>query len=150
MQIKRKNNNSEYREEIRESNNTEQLDLTSITSILMAAKVNFHLLHFQTTSFSKHLALEELYKGVTKLADPIIECLLGRLNTRLSSNTVVTCVPFITGNIEQDIINNTNNIAIFASNLFKWSSDNNYQDIANLAAELEQLISNTKYKYSLK
>jgi len=149
MQIKRKNNNTEYREEIREANNTRQLDLTSITSTLMAAKVNFHLLHFQTKSFAKHLALDELYKGITDLADPIIECLLGRLNTRFPSSIVVTCVPFITGDIEQDIINNTNNLAIFASNLFKWSSDNNYQDIANLAAELEQLISNTKYKYSL-
>lgn len=128
---------------------TKQIDLEYITSTLMQAKVNFHVLHFQTKSHAKHLALEDLYKGVTDLSDDIIECMMGRLSTRLKEGFTVTCNPIPLLETEQNITDQVNFLFNFSEELFNFGNNNNYQDIANLAAELQQLVNKTKYRLTL-
>lgn len=125
------------------------IDVNYITSILMQAKVNFHILHFQTKSNAKHLALGDLYEGVTRLADDIIECLLGRLSMRLIQGLTITCSPLNMPETDQNITDQVNFLFNFSEELFTFGNDNNYQDIANLASELMQLINKTKYRLTL-
>jgi Family of unknown function (DUF5856) len=45
---------------------------------LFAARDAAHKLHLSTKSFAKHIALDELYKGLQKLTDEIIETWQGK------------------------------------------------------------------------
>lgn len=126
-----------------------ELTIDKIVSNLMVAKVNFHILHFQTKKFSIHEALGELYETITSKGDDIIECLLGRFNTRISPNIQITCNPLMFEETELNIRDNINLFNNFVEELFVWSNEKNYQDIANLAAELSQLVNKAKYKLSL-
>jgi len=47
-------------------------------STILQAGVIAHQLHLKTTSFAKHMALDELYKALPELADGIIEAWQGR------------------------------------------------------------------------
>ena len=127
----------------------EEMTCTTITRDLMSFKVIFHVLHFQTKSFAKHKALEELYSEITDLADDIIECLLGREGERLDNELVITSSPFSSPEVENSITDQINVLSGFADRLFNWSNNLNYQDIANLSAELIQLCNKTKYRLTL-
>lgn len=48
-----------------------------LMSLLMAARPQGHIYHLQCTEFSKHIALDEFYKGIGKLTDKIIEVYQG-------------------------------------------------------------------------
>lgn len=117
-------------------------DVNYICSILMWAKLQFHISHIQTSSFAQHEAMGKFYEGITDLADEITECLLGRLGGRLAN---IRSLPIDT----MQPLNGIEKMIIFADQLFMFGNSRNYQDIANLAAELQQLINKTKYRLSL-
>lgn len=125
---------------------TESFGPDYIAAVLMWAKTQFHLFHIQTTSYEIHQALGTFYEEVTELADDIIECLLGRLNLRLSKLALPSMVPLAS----REPLDAMDKMTIFADQLFHYGNDLNYQDIANLAAELQQLINKTRYRLSLK
>lgn len=114
-----------------------------IASILMWAKVQFHVSHIQTSSFAQHEAMGKFYEGITDLGDDIIECLLGRLGGRLGR----TVLPPVEAQMQP--LFGIDKMTIFADQLFAYGNGLNYQDIANLAAELQQLINKTRYRLSL-
>lgn len=124
---------------------SEALNPDKIASVLMRAKVEFHVFHFDTKKYSKHKALEKLYSEITDQADTIIESLLGRLNLRLD---VLDLEP-LTAYTDRQVDICVDELHQFSEKLFEYGNSNNYQDIANLAAELQQLCNQTKYRLTL-
>lgn len=118
-------------------------DVNTICATLMWAKVQFHISHIQTNNFAEHNAMDTFYNEVTDLADDITECLLGRLGGRLAHCNLEKI------DVQMRPLVGIEKLCIFADQLFSYGTMSNYQDIANLAAELQQLLNKTKYRLSL-
>ena len=52
-------------------------DKSGFISVLMAARTHAHILHLAEKSFARHLALDELYSGLSEKLDAIAEFLMG-------------------------------------------------------------------------
>jgi len=52
--------------------------VSRLMSLLIAARPQGHIYHLQTKSFAKHIAMDEFYKGIGKIADTVIETYQGR------------------------------------------------------------------------
>ncbi|SRR6266436_7263321 len=55
----------------------ETMLVSRLMSLLMAARPQGHILHLQSKSFAQHIALDEFYKGIGKIADKVIETYQG-------------------------------------------------------------------------
>ena len=128
-----------------EGSENKELTPDSIASVLMKAKVEFHYFHIQTRGFAQHNALDTLYSEITDMADDIIECLLGRLGLRLGSLKLDPIGNYSDSEVKTCV----SELHDFADKLFDYGTKNNYQDIANLAAELQQLLNKTRYRLTL-
>lgn len=49
------------------------MDIKQFSTLLFEIEVNGHIAHLQTTSFSQHMALDELYRGMVDVRDKFIE-----------------------------------------------------------------------------
>lgn len=56
----------------------QSLQATALASLLIGARSQGHILHLQSTKFSEHIALDEFYKGIGKIADKVIEVYQGQ------------------------------------------------------------------------
>lgn len=121
------------------------LTVTEIANVLMRADVQFHIFHFDTRSYAQHKALDKFYSGIIDKSDEIIEVVLGRLNTRLGQVQMKPLSQFSDQTLRSEI----DDLHTFSERLFDWANDKNYQDVSNLAAELQQLCNQTKYLLTL-
>jgi len=54
------------------------MDIKQFLSSLFEIEINIHIAHLQTTSFSEHKALDEVYTGIIDLRDRFIESYQGK------------------------------------------------------------------------
>lgn len=70
--------------------------VASIVVFLLHARTIAHLLHLQTRSFAKHIALDELYNALPGLVDSFVEAYQGLYGV-IDSYPVTTQPPFVSG-----------------------------------------------------
>jgi hypothetical protein len=119
------------------------LSAENIFSTLVSLEVESHLLHLNTTSFAQHKALDELYSGIQGFRDTILENVLGHTNKRLMP---VKGIAVKTGRTEQEICSELN---MFSKQLHSWGEDNDWDDLANIADELQALSTKVSYLLTL-
>jgi len=54
------------------------MEIKEFLSSLFEIEVNIHIAHLQTTSYSEHIALNEVYTGIVDLRDRFIESYQGK------------------------------------------------------------------------
>lgn len=102
-----------------------------------------HLAHWQTVSFSEHVALGELYEYVFSFKDNVVEKIIGYTGKRpqafkyrpLSNNC----------NCRQLVLE----LQTYSDKLGKWADSNGYTDIKNSADELSGKAAKTLYLLTL-
>lgn len=70
--------------------------VAGIVVFLLHARTIAHLLHLQTRSFAKHMALDELYNALPGLVDSFVEAYQGLYGV-IESYPVTTQPPFVSG-----------------------------------------------------
>jgi DNA-binding ferritin-like protein len=121
---------------------SESLTLEVIAGKLTHFHLQAHLLHWQTTSYAQHKALEELYEYIEEFKDGLVEKLMGYTGKRPSGCKIET----IDGISPQQLVDN---ILMFSSKLKMYAEQNNYLDVSNLADELSGQAAKIKYLLSL-
>lgn len=113
-----------------------EFKIEDFVSKLLSARTQAHIFHWQSSTLSEHLALEEFYKEITKLTDKLVESYQGKNN----------------------IINGYKNVdLITASSLFYFESLSAFikekrslvfvdSCLNNIIDEIEELIYKTIYK----
>jgi len=103
-----------------------------------------HHLHFNTTSFSEHKALD-IWGDITDFKDKIGELLLGYITPkRFGPPESIQIDPYAQpSKVMDDIID-------FAHKLDDWATNKKYTDLSNIAQELEGLAAKTKYMLTLR
>jgi len=119
------------------------MSLESVAAKLTYFQVQLHLLHWQTTSFAEHKALDTIYSFVVDFTDEVVEKLMGYANRRVK---VFKLEPLSSDNSLAVI----NSIIAFAYTLIEWAEANHYCDIENLAQSLSGEAAKTKYLLTLK
>lgn len=120
-----------------------EMSLEGVTSKLTYFQLQLQLLHWQTTSFSEHKALDKLHSFVSSFKDEVIEKLMGYTNRRVK----VYKLDALTSDNSVTVVNN---ILTFAYNLETWAELNKYCDIENLTQSLSGAAAQTKYLLTLK
>jgi Family of unknown function (DUF5856) len=119
------------------------MSLESVTAKLTYFQVQLHLLHWQTTSFAEHKALDTIYSFVVDFTDEVVEKLMGYANRRVK---VFKLEPLS----QENSLAVINSIIAFAYTLIEWAEANHYCDIENLAQSLSGEAAKTKYLLTLK
>lgn len=77
--IKQRDLNEEFEEELREQemiSNTSPL--ADFTAVMLASAVTTHMMHWNTRSYSNHIALAAYYEAIPELIDTIVEACQGK------------------------------------------------------------------------
>lgn len=119
-----------------------ELDLDAIASKLTLFQEQVKLVHWKTTSYAEHKALDSLYDFLVEFKDDVIEKLMGYTGQRVSKITVGNIVP-------QNSIMIVNELLDFSMQLKEYGDKNNYQDICNLSDSLSGEAAKIKYLLSL-
>ena len=104
---------------------------------LMHAATSGHILHFQTRSFSQHMALDTFYNELPGLVDEVVEAYQGKYGLVMeypSGYSVPTTAPIDFVSALSDYVMSTR--ASVASD----------SELQNLIDEIQQLIDSTLYK----
>lgn len=103
-----------------------------------------HHLHFNTTSFAEHKALD-IWGDFTEFKDKIGELLLGyQAPKRFGIPDPIK----VDANVNP--VKLMDDVIDFGRKLDDWAQSKNYRDLSNTAQELEGLGAKTKYLLSLK
>lgn len=105
-----------------------------------------HKFHLDTTSFSEHKALDELYKGISDIKDEILEKLIGYINGKRIGALKIKNIPEYSNKASIELCNE---ISEFAYELYEWAGSKKYCDIENKAQELSGLANKTIYLLTL-
>ena len=119
------------------------LSIEEIASKLTYFTEQAHIIHFQTSIYAEHKALDELYSYLQDFKDDVIEKLMGYESRKIKA------FPFIP--IKNDV-NSTSlcvDIMSFSVSLEKWASEHKYCDIENLSQELSGKAAKIKYLLTL-
>lgn len=119
-----------------------ELNLEVICSKMLFYQEQLHLLHWQTTKYSEHKALGDLYEYIESFRDDIVEKLMGYTGKRPipyklipldnKSSMVVVC-----------------ELMEFACSLKEYGEKNKFHDICNLADSLSGEAAKVKYLLTL-
>ena len=104
---------------------------------LLHAVSNTHILHWQTKSYSEHVALGEFYTALADLIDDLVEAMQGTYSTILEFPATYHA-PSATGLEELQDLG-----TYFAQGRMDLPQDS---EIQNLCDEIAQLIDSTTYK----
>ena len=118
------------------------LTLESIAGKLTYFHEQIHLLHWQTTSYSQHIALGALYDFIQDFKDDIVEKIMGYTGKRptiFKIDSLIECEP----------LSCVSDIMQFATDLKQYGDNNNYHDVGNLADTLSGEAAKTKYLLTL-
>lgn len=135
----------------KEGSNTEAgLSPESIMQTLFTYRDTAHKYHLNcfsrannTGSHAEHLALDELYKGIQKKQDAILEQIMGYTMRPINSPTTKITAPKYTNT--QDSIELCTSIIEFAGRLIDYASKNKFHNIENIAQDLSGLAAETRY-----
>lgn len=94
-------------------------------------------------SHAEHIALDDLYKGIQKLQDKILEQMMGYLGRPI--NTVNDSIDAPQYKNKQQAVDLCNEIHSFSKELINYAQSNDMPNIENLAQELSGLAAHTKY-----
>jgi DNA-binding ferritin-like protein len=122
----------------------------SLTLETIAGKLSYfyeqiHLLHWQTTSYAEHKALNKLYDKVGDLQDEIIEKIMGYSGKRVKAYRIDALKDYATGMPNQVV----KELVAFAKNLEEFGEANNMPDIENVAQSLSGEAAQTLYLLTL-
>lgn len=122
----------------------------ALTPEIIAGKLSFfyeqlHLLHWQTTSYAEHKALNGIYSKVGDFQDEIVEKIMGYKGTRVKAYKIDVLKDYSTGAPMQVV----NDLITFAKQLEEYGEANNMPDIENVAQSLSGEASQTKYRLTL-
>ncbi len=120
-----------------------ELSLEDVASKLTYFQLQLQLIHWQTTSFSQHKALDKLHSFVLDFKDEVMEKLMGYANTRVRA----FAIPSLDKSSSEELVSS---IISFAYTLEKWAESKQYCDIENLAQSLSGAAAQTKYLLTLK
>jgi DNA-binding ferritin-like protein len=121
------------------------LSLDVITAKLVYFHEQLHLLHWQTTSFAEHKALNELYDSVAEFKDEIVEKIMGYTGTRPKAVKPEQYKDYSLGVPKQVV----DELIKFAGQLEDYAEINNMPDIENIAQSLSGEAAKTKYLLTL-
>lgn len=122
---------------------TTELTLESVAAKLTYFHEQLHLLHWQTTSYAQHQALEGLYDYVHDFKDGVIEKLMGYMGKRPKAYKLEPLSDTANANVV------VSEIISFSHQLMTWAEANRYCDVENLAQELSGEAAKTKYLLTL-
>lgn len=111
--------------------------MNELLSYLLVVRNHAHILHWQTRSFAKHLALGELYDGISDLTDEIAEIHMG------TSSVTVSPQPY-SHPLSDDPIEFITTLYAFLVGMAAVCADSD--GLKNKYDELLGLVSKTKYK----
>ncbi len=119
-------------------------NLQNIMSTLLGFSAQVHVYHWQTRGYATHMALGELYSGITGLADSFIETYIGANGgTRVDEAVLETLLL----RFDTDSILST--IDSFESYLIGLDSAISNTDLLNIRDEMLGLVHKTKYLLTL-
>lgn len=111
---------------------------------LIYLEAQAHYCHLNTTSYSEHKALDELYSGIGGFKDTVMELLLGYQAPQRLGKVEIPPV---------SVVKDSRALAIelskFAHSLGEWSEENGWCGLKNVADEMEALGTKTKYLLTL-
>jgi DNA-binding ferritin-like protein len=112
-----------------------------ITQLLIARNVA-HMWHWKVKSFAQHLALGELYDGLSEMSDALMEMYMGRYGTEGPDTHIELSQP--NSFSEQDPVEFVRQLDSF----LEGQHDQIVQDkfIVNKFEELQGMVSTIKYK----
>ena len=106
-----------------------------------------HYYHLQTTSYAQHKALDSLYDGLQNSKDAICEYLLGiQAPRRFGALRTENPPMFSDSNLNKFIDDGIE----FSVNLCNYGKEKGWEQLTNLASELQGLLVSTKYLLTLK
>ena len=125
---------------------------TGLTPDIIASKLFSyhswaHLYHLQTTSFAQHKMLEGLYEALEDSKDSICEYLLGvQIPMRFGNIVMEQPEPFS----DQVLVKFLDDGFNFSVSLISYGNSCNFEQLSNLASELQGTFIRAKYLNSLK
>lgn len=118
-----------------------------IASMLFTLHARAHVLHLQTTSYAHHKALNKLYTGLEESKDVICEYLLGvQAPKRFGTITIEQPGGYSEAAVNKLIADGWQ----FTVDICDYARKNNYEELANLASNLQGTFVSVKYLLTLK
>jgi hypothetical protein len=119
-----------------------EMTLESIASKLTYFQLQLHLVHWQTSSYAEHVAMN-LYDVVHDFTDSYIEKLMGYSGRKIKELKIPPIMSNATAiTIVKDIIS-------YSEELAKFAKVNNYSDLDNMSQELSGNASQTLFLLTL-
>lgn len=103
-----------------------------------------HFNHIQTTLYSRHKALDELYSSLQEFKDSISELLLGYIAPK--RYTVAPSLPVDKAMSDESLLDE---LCRFADTLYDYGEETKWWALSNKAADLSGLGYKTKYLLTL-
>lgn len=125
---------------------------TSMTPDTIAGKLfSFHTIahfyHLQTTSFAQHKMLDELYESLVGHKDAICEFLLGIQAPKRFSSIAASEIPVFT---DQNLTKFIDEGCEFSKRLCTYGREVGYEELTNLASNLQGSFVKARYLNTLK
>lgn len=110
---------------------------------LMQSRNQTHIFHLQTTSYAKHIALQEYYEGIIDLIDSLVESYQGKYEIIKGYKMIGTLDDMET---EEDIVDYIERIARYCELKREKLPQDNF--LTNIYDDIDVLLRSTKYKLS--
>ena len=110
---------------------------------LMQSRNQTHIYHLRTTSYAKHIALQEYYEGIIDLIDGLVEAYQGKYEIIKDYKMIGTLDDMET---EEDIVNYIEKIARYCELKREKLPQDNF--LTNIYDDIDVLLRSTKYKLS--
>ena len=110
---------------------------------LMQSRTQTHIFHLQTTSYAKHVALQEYYEGIVDLIDSLVETYQGKYEI-LTDYKMVDSLKDISD--EGDITNYIEKIARYCELKREKLPQDGF--LTNIYDDIDTLLRSTHYKLS--
>ena len=110
---------------------------------LMQSRTQTHIYHLQTTSYAKHVALQEYYEGIVDLIDSLAEAYQGKYDIITEYKMIGTLQNL---QDESDIANYIEKIAKYCELKREKLPQNNF--LTNIYDDIDVLLRSTHYKLS--
>lgn len=122
---------------------SEAMSLETIAGRLKYYSLQLHLLHWQTSSYSEHKALDELYGFINGFTDGVLEKLMGYIGRRPKAFKIRP----LSDTIDSKAL--VKEISDWSYKLYLWAGENDYCDVENMAQELSGEANKTLYLLTL-
>ena len=110
---------------------------------LMQSRNQTHIFHLQTTSYAKHIALQEYYEGIIDLIDSLVEAYQGKYEIIKGYKMIGTLDDMET---EEDIVDYIERIARYCELKREKLPQEGF--LTNIYDDIDTLLRSTKYKLS--